>query len=196
MAVIKANSQSQTQILTNIMALHTGPIQADVTFGGGCFYKALPRPALCFDMEPRKPGVIQADVRHLPLKDGSLGCAVFDPPFLIRTGPGSNLKGRYGCIDGGIPGLKTFYGMALHELHRVIKPKGWLIFKCQDLVSGGKNHFIHCDIRDMALAIGYEPVDLFILEALRRQEDPQGRPQKHARKYHSFFWVFKKNRRS
>ena len=214
MPLIKSISCSQEQILQDIMRLHTGPLQADVTFGSGCFYKPpkvlaqvnvigkavaptfqipiLSRPKFCFDIEPRVPGVVAADVRHLPLRDASLGSVMFDPPFLPRTGPGSNLKSRYGHIEGGMAGLGTLYALALHELHRVLMPKGWLIFKCQDLVSGGKNHFIHCHIWEHARGLGFEAVDLFILEATRRQADPQGRPQRHARKFHSYFWVFRK----
>jgi tRNA G10 N-methylase Trm11 len=193
MPVIKSISYSQEEILQNIVSLHTGEIQADVTFGSGCFYKkSVARPKFCFDLMPRVPGVIAADVCKLPLKDCCLRSVVFDPPFLIRTGHGSNLKSRYGCIEGGMVGLGTFYALALHELHRVLIPKGWLIFKCQDLVSGGKNHFIHCHIWEHARGLGFEAIDLFILEATRRQADPQGRAQKHARKFHSYFRVFKK----
>lgn len=216
--MIKSISFSQDEILQDIVRLHTGPIHADATFGSGCFYKPpkvlamvpfigeatrpiyihpiCPRPKFCFDIEPRKPEVIPADVTHLPLRNGCLRSVMFDPPFLPRTGPGSNLKSRYGSIEGGMTGLGTFYALALHEIHRVLMPKGWLVFKCQDLVSGGKNHFIHCHIWEHARGLGFEAIDLFILEATRRQEDPQGRAQKHARKFHSYFWVFKKRRRS
>ena len=191
--MIKSISFSQEQILQDIVDLHTGAIHCDATFGSGCFYKnGVSRPEFCFDIEPRRPGVVAADVRHLPLREASLKSAMFDPPFLPRTGPGSNLKFRYGHIEGGMAGLGTFYALALHELHRVLMPKGWLIFKCQDLVSGGKNHFIHCHIWEHARGLGFEAIDLFILEATRRQADPQGRAQRHARKFHSYFWVFKK----
>jgi hypothetical protein len=192
--MIKSISFSQEQILQDIVTLHTGPIHADVTFGSGCFYKNLARPEFCFDLVPRAPGVVAADVCRLPLKDGCLRSVMFDPPFIPRTGPGSNLKSRFGAIEGGMAGLGTFYALALHELHRVLMPKGWLVFKCQDLVSGGKNHFIHCHIWEHARGLGFEAIDLFILEATRRQADPQGRPQRHARKYHCFFWIFQKRR--
>jgi hypothetical protein len=191
--VIKSYSFSQNEILQDIIDLHTGPIEADFTYGSGCFYKnGVVRPAFCFDVDPRR-GVTQADVRYLPLKEASIGCGMFDPPFRIKTGPGSNISSRYGSITGGMPGLRLLYSMALHELYRVLRPKGWLIFKCQDMVSGGKNHFNHCHVWVMASHLGFEAVDLLLLTATRRQEDPQGRAQKHARKYHSYFWVFKKH---
>jgi hypothetical protein len=41
-----------------------------------------------------------------------------------------------------------------------------------------------------AIKYGFYPKDLFILLAKNRLND--GRVQQHARKYHSYFWVFKK----
>ena len=35
--MIKSISFSQDEILQHIVDLHTGPVQADVTFGSGCF---------------------------------------------------------------------------------------------------------------------------------------------------------------
>ena len=193
--MIKSISFSQEEILQSIVTLHTGPIEADVTFGSGCFYKkGITRPAFCFDLAPRKPGVTQADVCHLPLKDGSLTSVCFDPPFLLKTGPGSIMKGRFGQGLGTMQDLWDFYFLAMREIARILKPKGWLIFKCQDGVLSGKNHFTHVAVHDMALHLGFESVDLFILLAKNRMGDPQGRAQKHARKHHCYFWVFRKGR--
>ena len=41
-----------------------------------------------------------------------------------------------------------------------------------------------------ALDIGFYPKDLFILLAKTRLND--GRKQQHARKFHSYFWIFEK----
>lgn len=194
--MIKSISFSQDEILQNIVTLHTGPFQCDVTFGSGCFYKkVLPRPTLCFDLAPRKPGVIQADACRLPLRDGHLQSVIFDPPFLVRTGPGATLKNRFGDMVGTIRDLWNFYFRAMKEIHRVLIPGGWLVFKCQDGVLSGVNNFTHAEIYAMGKALGFEPKDLFILLAKHRMPDPQGRQQKHARKYHSYFWVMRKNGR-
>ena len=37
--MIKSISYSQAEILQNICALHIGQVEADVTYGSGCFYK-------------------------------------------------------------------------------------------------------------------------------------------------------------
>ena len=194
--MIKSISYDQNEILQNIVALHTGPIQADVTFGSGCFYKkALPRPELCFDLEPRVPGVVQADVRRLPLSDASIRTIMFDPPFMARTGPGATLKGRFGELMGTIKDLWNFYFLAMREIHRVLVPGGWCIFKCQDGVLSGVNNFTHAEIYNMSQSIGFKPVDLFILLAKHRMNHPKHARQVHARKYHSYFWCFQKRGR-
>ena len=191
---LKASSFSQDEILQNLISLHTGPIQADVTFGGGCFYKNLPRPEFCSDLAPKKPGVIAADVRDLPFKGSSLRSVMFDPPFLLRTGPGACLKERFGSIVGSMATLWEFYHHAMAEIHRVLAPGGWMVFKCQDGVLSGKNHFTHVEVCNQAQALGFVPVDLFILLAKHRMTDPTHAVQKHARKFHSYFWVFQKPR--
>ena len=192
--MIKSISFDQDEILHNIVDLHTGPIQADVTFGSGCFYKTMPRPDLCFDLAPRKPGVITADVCYLPIRSNTLQCVAFDPPFMARTGPGATLKARFGEIIGTIKDLQTFYTIAMCEIYRVLTPGGWLIFKLQDGVLSGVNNFTHVVVCNRAEAIGFKPIDLFILLAKHRMMHPKQPVQKHARKFHSYFWVFKKGK--
>ena len=47
---------------------------------------------------------------------------------------------------------------------------------------------------NMALELGFYPKDMFILTAKMRINSFGGRwnKQEHARKYHSYFWVFEK----
>jgi len=123
MDIIKSISFSQAEILQNIVDLHTGPIQCDVTFGAGCFYKnGLPQPQFRFDTAPRFPWVIPADVCHLPIKNSCLRSVMFDPPFMARTGPGATLKARFGELVGTIRDLWNFYFRAMKEIHRVLVP--------------------------------------------------------------------------
>ncbi|MBU2039950.1 MAG: cob(I)yrinic acid a,c-diamide adenosyltransferase, partial [Gammaproteobacteria bacterium] len=88
--------------------------------------------------------------------------------------------------------LKTMYSNSLKEFYRILCLDGIVIFKCQDVVSGGLNLFSHCWIMYEAIKHGFYPKDLFILLAKNRITD--GRKQQHARKFHSYFWVFKKTK--
>ena len=51
---------------------------------------------------------------------------------------------------------------------------------------------MHCHVYNWATRAGFEPLDLFVLLARNRLVANWQRNQKHARKYHSYFWVFRK----
>jgi hypothetical protein len=193
--MISSISYSQAEILRDIIKMHTGDIDCDVTFGRGGFYRGRTRPPLCFDLNPQVPGVIAADCTKLPLRDASVSVLAFDPPF---TGGGtvasSRIKSRYGNSPSGIPHLWQFYFHSLVEFHRVLKPGGWVIFKCQDAVESGKNFFSHVRIAEQATAIGFTAKDLFILMAKHRMPTWHMKTQRHARKFHSYFWVLQRGK--
>lgn len=91
-----------------------------------------------------------------------------------------------------VTNLFSFYDESLKEFYRILKNNGVLIFKCQDTVSGGINYMSHIYIHNMASNIGFYPKDLFILEAKNRLISGKVKNQNHARKFHSYFWVFEK----
>lgn len=190
--IIKSFSFSQDRILQDIMTLYTGDIQVDATFGSGCFYKRFKRPEFCFDLSPKKDGVIQADCCNLPLDNNSVRTLMFDPPFLARTGPGAIMKSRFGELVGTIEDLHNFYFLSLREFHRVLATGGWLVFKCQDGVLSGVNNNTYVKICNMAESLGLSWIDMFIILAKRRMTHPKQKVQRHARKFHSYFVIFKK----
>ena len=51
-------------------------------------------------------------------------------------------------------------------------------------------------VMEMARQVGFYPLDLFVLLAKQRMNSFGGkwRNQEHARKYHSYFWVFRKSK--
>ena len=81
---------------------------------------------------------------------------------------------------------------AMQEAARILAPRGVLVMKCQDKVSSGKQYMMHCDIYNWAASLGFEVCDLFILLAKNRLVADWQRNQKHARKFHCYFWVFRK----
>jgi tRNA G10 N-methylase Trm11 len=199
--MITSIAHNDTEAIENILKLHSKnkKIDLDPTYSKGNFYKKIQKPKFCFDIEPQIPGVMKADVRKLPLDDNSVETIIFDPPFLATTGPSllkqntsNRINRRFGVYPNEVK-LFEMYVDALKELYRVCKPGGILIFKCQDKVSSGKQYFSHCFIYNKAIEFGWLPIDLFILLAKHRiVADWQKKNQKHARKFHCFYFVFQK----
>jgi hypothetical protein len=191
---------NDTEAIENILKLHAKNkrIDLDPTYSKGNFYKNIQKPRFCFDINPQVPGIMKADVRKFPLKDSSVELIIFDPPFLSTTGPSllkqnssNKINKRFGVYPNETE-LFSMYRDALRELNRVCRPKGLLIFKCQDKVSSGKQYFSHCEIYNWAEERGWEAVDLFVLLAKNRiVADWQKKNQKNARKFHCFYWVFR-----
>jgi len=202
--VIKSISYDQTEIINNIIKLYieNGIIDCDPTYSKGVFYKknnVIP-PKLKFDLYPVLDDVVKSDSSNLPLDNESLDSIMFDPPFVVSKGPslkknkeGSNIiSSRFSSFES-IPKLWDYYNKSLIEFYRILKPGGILIFKCQDTVSGGKNYFSHNHVMNKALETGFYTKDLFILLAKNRIIGKM-KKQQHARKYHSYFWVFQKKK--
>jgi len=203
MTVIKSISYDQSEIIKNILKLYVPDerIDVDSTYSRGYFYKntGIAEPRYKFDISPQSESVSFGDSRNLPLPGQSVQCMMFDPPFLATTGKSLNedtgniINRRFG-VYASEHALHQFYVDSLTEAHRVLKPNGILIFKCQDKVSSGKQYMSHVFIANAAVKAGFYPKDLFILLAKSRLvANWQAKNQKHARKYNAYFWVFEKS---
>lgn len=173
--LIKSVSYDQSEIINWILQLHVPLKRIDCapTYSIGNFYKntGIDEPQYKFDINPQVKGVEFGDSRNLPLKDKSINCMMFDPPFLATTGKSltdnndsNKINKRFGVYPSEIE-LHQFYVDSLKEAYRVLKNKGILIFKCQDKISSGKQYMSHCFIYNEAVKIGFYPKDLFILLA-------------------------------
>lgn len=212
MNIIKSINDDQTALLRDIITLHChGKIDADVTYGAGALWRQMREPQLKFDIAPReprfrptlrfdiktgRPGVIPADCRNLPLKDKSLKSIMLDPPFIsgsaaTRKSTPLIVKKGYGIFpDPEI--MYKFFAAAMRECFRVLRPRGVLIFKCQDYVHNHINEWSHVEIFNSAREIGFQAKDLFIFCAKTRPTRENMVKQRHARKFHTYFWVFRK----
>ncbi|GAB2574157.1 class I SAM-dependent methyltransferase [Spirosoma areae] len=192
---IKSISFDQDELLQNILTLYVAgsTFDVDATYGYGEFYKRIPRPKLCFDIDPKKPEATLGDSRNLPIPSSSIKSLMFDPPFVVSnhvTSENYVMSEKYGGYKT-ITELRNHYKTSLDEFSRVLRPRGILVFKCQDFVHGRSNYFIHNEIYEMAKASGFKGVDLYILFARNRFRGGVNE-QNHARKFHSYFWIFRK----
>jgi tRNA G10 N-methylase Trm11 len=194
--VIRSISTDQTEILQNILHLHVpNGFDCDVTYGNGSFYKNIQKPNLMFDIDPQESGVVRACSTALPLLDGSISSAIFDPPFLTyvrsgRDGNGGMVMARRYAGYWHYNELEEHYRKTLQEMKRILCQKGILVFKCQDIIHNHKLHCTHFNVVLWATELGFRLKDLFILAANHRMPSPNRKgKQKHARIYHSYFLV-------
>ncbi len=199
--IVSTISYSNDEIILNIMKLYgIEQFDLDCTYSKGVFWKNIIPPVHKTDLVPQTEDTTQADSANLPFANDSFRSIMFDPPFIIN-GPDKEYKDGSAIMKKRFSGyvnyaeLKEHYYKTMKECHRILKEDGYLVLKCQDTVSSGKNHFTHCMVMQMAIELGYRPMDMFVLLAKSRLTSFGGRwfKQFHARKYHSYFWVFQKS---
>ena len=195
--IIKTISFDQQEIIKNIISLHCKEgIELDPTYSQGNFYKNFPElePEKKFDLLPKSKLIKKSNANSLPLASSSIRSIMFDPPFIVGHSDGSQ-KGKIAKRFHSfrtIGDLLKWYSECLTEFNRILKPKGVLIFKCQDTISGNRQYFSHVYIMNEAEKLGFYAKDLFVLLAKTRMIGHNQHIQKHARKYHSYFLVFEK----
>ena len=188
----------EQSLLIGLLDLHNKgcPIELDPMFFKGNFYKTIPLPTWRFDINPIKnlyKRCRKGDARSLPFKDGQIESMVLDPPFMF--GIHGKAESYYSSKTHGIlkdyDALKSLYQSILKESFRILKKKGLLIFKCQDYTDS-KTTMTHCLVWKWATAIGFYPKDLAILNLPKGKIYNPNLKQRHLRKVHSYFWIFKK----
>lgn len=176
--------------------MRDGDRVADPTFGKGVFWRNVDVGRI--DLHPSDI-VTCEDARHdfrdLPYDDGSFDHVVFDPPYMHS--PGKPL------VDGNYQNKATTRGMyhrdiiqlyreGMVEAHRILRPTGLMWVKCQDEIESSKQCMSHIEIHDIAVdELGMVVEDLFVLMQ-RGKPIVQHKVQKHARKNHSYLWIFRK----
>lgn len=197
---IQSVSFDQKYIIRSIMELcGIDQFDADLTYANGGFWKELPQPKLKFDLDPQTPDTVQANSMFLPLAEQTLSSVMFDPPFLTYIKQGREHNSVMGKRFSGYwaySELEMHYRGTLFEAHRVLKKKGVLVFKCQDIIHNHKMHATHINVVNWAEG-KFRLKDMFVLAAKHRMPMPDSagtsrRVQKHARVHHSYFLVLEK----
>ena len=204
-SVIKSVDDNQHRILLNILRLFTESkkVDVDLTFSKGAFYKnGISQPLYKFDKYPQSKDVkLLKTVEKLP--DNKVMVVVCDPPFIISTGgtidergkstkKGSSIiSNRFGCFKT-IEELHRANEYLVQQSYRILKEKGILIYKIQDTVSSGRQIWTSHFVINTALSLGFELLDTFVLIAKSKVISGKHINQVYARKYHSYFLVFRK----
>lgn len=217
--VIRSVAYSQHEIIENIDRLYLGGrgFDLDITYSEGKFYgektftdisgvkrtTVIPQPRNKCDVAPMTDGITKIDPwGALPFGDGSMKSVMFDPPFVIspRTCD-SVISGKDGAckifnrFSGYYPvnELLDSYNHFLKECYRVLEDGGYMVFKCQPTVTGGRELNSHHFIWLIAESVGFDVVDEFVLVSKQRLISGKVKTQKHARKFHSYFMVLRKD---
>ena len=192
----KSVFENEQDLLKALIDIHLKgmPIQCDPMYFKGAFYKdGITQPFHRFDINPRE-GIdcAKGDARNLPIENNYLSNIILDPLFLF--GLHGKAKEYYTSTTMGIykdfQELSKDYIAFLKEAHRVLKKDGILIFKCQDYTDS-KTTMTHCFVYNWAIEQGFYAKDLAIL--VKPNKVFNGNlTQRHLRKIHTYFWIFKK----
>ena len=188
------NEQELLQALIDIH-LEGKDIECDPMYFKGNFYKnGINKPKYKFDLNPQVDDCLEGNACKLSsyLETNSLDNIILDPPFLF--GLHGKTKDYYSSkthtIFRNFDFLASTYKEILFQASLVLKKNGILIFKCQDYTDS-KTTFTHTFVQKWAEECGFYAKDLAIL--VKPNKIYNGNTtQRHLRKIHTYFWVFKK----
>ena len=202
--VFSSYTGSNDIVMPNILKIYVpdGSVVADTTYGKGVFWKQVDTSIYNFRPTDLKDGV---DARNLPYPDGSIDCVVFDPPYMHTPGGSAhkehqNYEEYYrNNITPEIKPTKKYHDAVLElyfdsakEAFRVLNNDGIYIVKCMDEVCANKQRLTHVELINELESYGFITEDIFIVTRNNKPGVSRVINQKHARKNHSYFLVFRK----
>jgi hypothetical protein len=214
--IVSAHLSGNADVFPKILKLYVpvGSLIADVTYGKGVFWQNVPKGLYRVEGTDIATGI---DCRALPYDDKTIDCIVLDPPYMEgfyresvahKAGSGTHATFRDAYSNGDEVNEDTshegtakwhgaitdMYFRAGLEAHRVLRKGGVLITKCQDEVSAGKQWLTHVEIINEYERLGFYTKDLFIVVRHNKPGVSRLKQQIHARKNHSYFLVFIKQK--
>jgi hypothetical protein len=200
--VFSAYNSNNTEVFALILDLYvpSGSKIADVTYGQGAFWKNVDRNKYEVYPSDIKTGI---DCRNLPYENETYDCIVLDPPYMHTPGGTAhvnhqNFENYYknNSINNNEKkyheAVLDLYFKAAREACRVLKKKGIFIIKCQDEVCANKQRLTHVELINEFAKYGYTCEDLFVIVRNNKPGVSRILKQRHARKNHSYFLVFRK----
>jgi hypothetical protein len=174
---------------------------ADITYGKGVFWKKFdlltieffPSDKITYSKMTKGTFIVAPhDFTKLPYEDNFFDVVVFDPPYCHN--PGHMMVDKNYQNQATTKGLyhndiTELYRKGMIEAYRTLKKTGLLWVKGKDEIESSYQRWSHREIFNIAQELGFFGKDLFIL--VQKQKPAIQHEQKHARKNHSFLWIFK-----
>lgn len=208
--VLSSHLGTNAPLFRDILKLFVprGSVVADVTWGKGAFWTAVPKGMYDVRGTDLQTGV---DCRDLPYEDGEIDALVLDPPYMeglfrkdtghmAGSGTHGAFRERYSDSKAtaeveGAPkwhdAVLDLYLKAGKEAKRVLRNYGVFIVKCQDEVSANRQRLTHVELIN-AWEDDFYCKDLFVVTRPNKPGIVRVLKQEHARKNHSYFLVFVK----
>lgn len=186
MAILTAITGTNADMLPRILELYVkrGAIIADVTHGKGVFWKKTD--TSLYDFRPTDL-LTGTDFRNLPYADASIDALTLDPPYMGGSATiKKSLNDCYRNKNAGHEAVIRLYCGGVLEAARVLKKRGILIVKCQDETESGKQCFSHMELIALLRMLGFDVIDLFVLQQTSIPLVRKTTPQRSARKNHSY----------
>jgi len=186
--------QKDEEILKALSEIHLKGnwYDLDCTYSKGVFYKNIEQPKIKSDLFPISEDIIKSDSQNLYfIKNNKINSIIFDPPFLFRNRKAVNndkICGRFSYFKS-FDELILMYENSLKEFMRILKPRGYLFFKCQDMTDG-KFYCSHNEIINIAKKLGFELKDIAI-KYNKNKLQADAKQQNCVAKVHSYWLVFK-----
>lgn len=193
--IIKSVSDSQDEILFNILRLYVGKnsFDCDLTYSVGIFYRNIPQPLMKYDKHPQIEGVLPLEQAY-SIKNNTLHSIVVDLPFIVKREEDfhtSMIAHRFNCFHSVDDLYQTNVDMLKLSYSKLHKG-GFLIMKTMDFVYAAKQYWVSNFVQNKANEIGFTLEDTFILVSKHKILSAKEGKQHHSRKFHSYFFVFKK----
>jgi hypothetical protein len=194
--VVSVAHGTNADLIRQVCKLHLGPTDtiADLTYGRGVFWKGVATTIharlTASDLVITASAVASHDFRATPYADKSFDVAVLDPPYVHTTNSHATAaQYQHGTIDGmNQADILALYIAGMTEARRIARNQVWV--KCKDAVERGKQVWQHDNVLREAEALGMSGRDLFILLPTGGLFMGRWDSQHHARKVHSYLWVF------